>query len=376
VQIGQDPGGNPFPDTLFEGPRWLGVSVGSDPQMIPRQPLTSVPYALVAGESLGVWKDNGNGNHVYPSGEETNSDPNVWVCIGNQTPETLLHIYDFGTDSSGGEVHRPQLNIYQDGAGDASQTFRTQLSGGNRHHFTLGIDQHFSVSGEPDSFDFKICHETHEEVGGAVPETLGYLKGEAYNAAELMVRIHGTEWSQAGPDKASSGIVDFNHQSRARVYKTSAQSIQSFTWQAIVFDEATFDEHNEFGLSSSASTTRFTAKKTGYYQVNARCEFLLDGIQPSGMTSDFVSISIVHVNSTGTVSTVWAEGSKLQVINLSLYATAGENAVAFENNAPTVSDIVYLTKGESIEIHAFSTIDSLPLIAGGSKTYVSIHKAS
>jgi len=33
VQIGQDPTGNPFPADLFDGQRWLGVTVGADDEM-------------------------------------------------------------------------------------------------------------------------------------------------------------------------------------------------------------------------------------------------------------------------------------------------------------------------------------------------------
>lgn len=39
---------------LFDGTtRYLGIKVGSDPEMKPLQPLTSVPYALVAGNVMG-----------------------------------------------------------------------------------------------------------------------------------------------------------------------------------------------------------------------------------------------------------------------------------------------------------------------------------
>jgi hypothetical protein len=48
VQMGQDPTGNPFPTELFDGHRWLGVAVGLDAEMTPRQPLTSVAFALKA----------------------------------------------------------------------------------------------------------------------------------------------------------------------------------------------------------------------------------------------------------------------------------------------------------------------------------------
>jgi hypothetical protein len=43
-----------LPATLFNGTtRYLGIKVGTDPEMSPRQPLTSVPYALIAGNATG-----------------------------------------------------------------------------------------------------------------------------------------------------------------------------------------------------------------------------------------------------------------------------------------------------------------------------------
>lgn len=45
-----DGGSNPFPDDLFDGSqRYLGVKVGSDDEMSPRQHIASTPYARVAG---------------------------------------------------------------------------------------------------------------------------------------------------------------------------------------------------------------------------------------------------------------------------------------------------------------------------------------
>jgi hypothetical protein len=44
----------PIPRTLFDGQtRHLGVQIGSDPEMAPRQAVVSVPYALVAGNVSG-----------------------------------------------------------------------------------------------------------------------------------------------------------------------------------------------------------------------------------------------------------------------------------------------------------------------------------
>ena len=49
VQIGQDPIGNPFP--AFDGEMFLGVKVGSDAEMEPRQALSSVPFAIKAADA-------------------------------------------------------------------------------------------------------------------------------------------------------------------------------------------------------------------------------------------------------------------------------------------------------------------------------------
>jgi hypothetical protein len=45
---------NVVPASVFSGPvRYLGVKVGGDPEMAPRQPIASVPYALVANNAVG-----------------------------------------------------------------------------------------------------------------------------------------------------------------------------------------------------------------------------------------------------------------------------------------------------------------------------------
>ncbi len=38
----------PLPANLFNGERWIGVKVGSDPEMLPRTKVASVPFALNA----------------------------------------------------------------------------------------------------------------------------------------------------------------------------------------------------------------------------------------------------------------------------------------------------------------------------------------
>ena len=366
-------------------------------------------------DALEVWKKStiGSLEYIYPAAEETDSEPNAWVCIGNETPETLLHIYDNDDDNSGNEDHRPQFNIYQDGAGDASQTFRLQLMGGHRHHFTLGIDQYFKAGSQSlnDSADFKISHESYKETGGSVPSTLGFLKGEAYNTPEMMVRIHGTDWFEAEPDKDSVGIIDFNHQSRARYYATSVKATTikeniaaAGTWTPVYFNGAidnslSWDEHLEVKSASDATNkwSRFVAKEEGYYQVNARVEFnlmaepIVPGPGALGNSDNIVSISIWRYSQGG--FTMHSQGNNLQIVNGNLFnwyvalnpgLTGPDNpGFLFMNNAPNISDTVYLKKGEGIEIRVLQdTLIDIPLNVAPATgppavaNYVSIHKVS
>jgi hypothetical protein len=44
----------PFPAALWDGaPRYVGLQVGDDAEMTPREPIGSMPYALVAGDAIG-----------------------------------------------------------------------------------------------------------------------------------------------------------------------------------------------------------------------------------------------------------------------------------------------------------------------------------
>lgn len=51
VMLPADPGTYPFPAGLFNEELFLGVKVRTDPEMTPRRPLTSVPFAFKAGDA-------------------------------------------------------------------------------------------------------------------------------------------------------------------------------------------------------------------------------------------------------------------------------------------------------------------------------------
>ena len=170
----------------------------------------------------------------------------------------------------------------------------------------------------------------------------------------------------------SSGIVDFDAQSRARAFLTHVQIIQSSVWTPIEFDDdftpqTGYDQHGEFTLGTSMPPAPgfFKATETGYYQINARTEHVyMDPAQPQ---PGYVSIAI-FVN-----GAIYAQGNNLQMIDRSL------DILDF-NNAPNVSDVVFLRAGDVVEICTWQSLDGGPgvtaLITGPEKTYVSIHKSS
>ncbi len=51
VQLGGSQALNP---TYFEGPRWLGIQVSGDSEMMPRIPISAVPFALNAQQAMGI----------------------------------------------------------------------------------------------------------------------------------------------------------------------------------------------------------------------------------------------------------------------------------------------------------------------------------
>ncbi len=76
-----------FPNDLFDvSSLWLGIKVESDPEMTPRQRLTTAPYAFRAANTAtgGGWIDGGGVIRL-----ETSTDS---VGVGTSSPEARLHV--------------------------------------------------------------------------------------------------------------------------------------------------------------------------------------------------------------------------------------------------------------------------------------------
>lgn len=244
-----------------------------------------------------------------------------FVGIGLPPPMTNLHVAENNADII------PALLIEQKGAGDAALEFRQ----GN-NSVSSGIHA-------TDNNAFKICSSAS-------------LVGPAYNTADQLFRIQTSQ--------ANKGITDINHQSRMRAYMQNPALIPFAMWQTLLFGMISYDEHNEY----FAPTGRFTAKQEGYYQVNARTEFILN--EPMGlMANGYVSIAIYKNGM------IYAQGNNLQVVDQS-------GNTLMNNNAPNVGDVVYLMAGETIEIKVWQNYSQQPatIVPNWEKTYVSIHKVS
>lgn len=220
----------------------------------------------------------------------------------------------------------PIVEVQNSGTGDASMLI--QNASGD---FTMGVDA--------DGNNFEVSNSTT-------------LTGTGYADANTMMTIHR--------ESGSEGIIDFNNQSRVRALLTGSQSIADDSWTKVNFGSISYDSRSEF-LSGT-----FTAKQTGYYQVNSRTEFALSGTGHDA--NSYVAIAI-YKN-----AAAFSYGNNLGVASND---NSGEIYVFNGNNAPNVSDVIYLEAGQTIEIYVYQNTGSSVNITGGStNTYVSIHKIS
>jgi hypothetical protein len=205
-----------------------------------------------------------------------------------------------------------------------------------------------------------------------------------------------------------SGIVDLPNQSRVRatvinIDWSSWQLIQPNTWTPVNFTNPlpglplvagtpSWDEQVEFTVAISPNqavppvNAFFTAQEDGFYQVNARCEFETDEYWENGSAHQvfmrpnaYVAIAIYFDFQGQWLS--FAIGNHLQITNNTPLNQSplweDETETMFNNNAPNVSDIVYLQAGDRISIWVFHwAYTPMMLRVGDNTLYLSIHKVS
>ena len=277
------------------------------------------------------------------------------VGIGTTGPVEFVHIYKSSATTN------PKLLLENPGSGDASMAFKNVTT-----QNTMGLDYN-------DDSNFEISNTG----------TLTGSGGSDYTDANTMMRINRT----------NAGIVDINHQSRARAYLSDTTGVMGPTyidyygrgWFKIPFDKNSpvpgFDEHNEF----SNATSQFTALEEGYYQVNARSEIIaIETMWEYARSRNYIPpFSVVFSIGIFVNGQLYAQGNNYELN----YLTPGGEFMYYEYmNAPNVSDVLNLIPGDYVEVCLliFSPIMMPPFpcmitIVGddyGVFSYVSIHKVS
>jgi hypothetical protein len=279
------------------------------------------------------WTDSGPSDVYVPS-------RNVGIDVTN--PQTLLHV----RDNTG--LPLAQLLLERGGPGDS---YIEYLLGPAGTSFSTGYDdadKNFKTTNQPNL------------TGG-----VGSVQGD------------GITMMQAYP----SGILDFNNQSRARASLNHVQTINPSLWTPIEFDDdftltGGYDQHGEFTPWPVSPVGVFRPTIEGYYQIHARTVFTMTPeVQP--IVGGYVSIAIFVTDATG-ITTMYAQGNNLQMI-IPLPPPNEPPWVFLEmNNAPNVSDVIYLRPGDVVDIRVWQNFSGLPvpLGMGPSQTYVAIHKDS
>lgn len=132
-----------------------------------------------------------------------------------------------------------------------------------------------------------------------------------------------------------------------RAYLNGAQSISSGAHRKVLLDAESFDTGADFDTVNS----RFVAPMTGYYQVNA-------------------NVRINNLDAAGNVMLVAI------YVNGSVYSMSRGYTGATNNDpAATVSDLVFVSSGQYIELYAQhdSATASEALVTGATETFMSIY---
>ena len=194
-----------------------------------------------------------------------------------------------------------------------------------------------------------------------------------YNGMHFQGRI-AAEW------------LDLDMQSKVRAYQVddATQIIPPSALTPINFTDDTpltigWDQLGEFTVAPGAAApvppemAYFTALETGYYQVNARASVQVPPSPGAVTPFSFVSIAIWTGPGPGATAS-YAIGNNLQI---GYFGPDGQPYPLEHNNAPNVSDVVYLLAGQIISIWFWqSSLVPLPIIQGSDQVYVSIHRVS
>ena len=132
-----------LPDSIFSNNPylWLGMKVGTDPEMTPRQQLVAMPYSYVSYNT-----SNSGAGWVLNNNTVRMTDINDSVGIGTITPRTKLDVVGntqiIGSLHLGDSANSGNLQIYYDGVTTPVCELNSFSSGG----FLRTFDRHLHVT--------------------------------------------------------------------------------------------------------------------------------------------------------------------------------------------------------------------------------------
>lgn len=229
--------------------------------------------------------------------------------------------------------------------GSLKTTFETNHDSTDGSHGALTADSITLASGATPT-EFSIDGTMAGNSDTAVPTekaTKTYVDGKIIDEDDFA----SDSATQAPSQQSVKAYVDTT--AKARAYRTTTQSINNAAATKVQLDGESYDVGSNF---DNATNYRFVAPVTGYYMVVGSVAFddLADGKQ---------SIAYIYVN-----------GSP---VTQARTMTAG----ATEDTETTVSDIIYLTASQYVELYCLHNHGSARNLKGGSAlTFLAVHLLS
>lgn len=232
VMLGSvDPSGNPLLPAYFAQPLWLGVTVGADDEMTPRQALSSVPYALQAEHAeTASDSDTVDGAHAAD-----------FSTAGHEHDARYFTESELSADGGGGQVHWGNLTGvpagFADEVDDDTHLSETEVDDyvANNGYLT-GYDETDptvaasvkdgvawgELSGVPADFADEVDNDTHlsEAEVDAFVDNNGYLTGYDETDPTVTASVKdGVSWGELSgvPPDFADEVDNDTHLSEAEV---------------------------------------------------------------------------------------------------------------------------------------------------------------
>jgi hypothetical protein len=327
----------------------------------------------------------------------TTSGTNIYnTNTGNVGISTTAPVKLLDVAKSMGE---PTIRVYNLGGGGGATFEMQDMTSGADWKFKATATGGFKVRDQAMGIDVLTIEQSallnalYIEAGGNVG--LGFsnplekldVNGAVRVGTTTTVNTGTIRWNGAH-FQGYTGATWTNLEERSRVRAFQPEGVQVIppsVWTPVNFTfdlpiPLGWDNYGEFTVAPAAGAPTpplnafFTVLETGFYQVNARIEFQVP-YPGEGMVDPFSFISVaIYRGTSPTTQSSHAIGNNLAI---SYMGPGGQPMTICMNNAPNVSDVVYLMAGEVLSIWAWqSALVPLPLIPGSDRIYVSIHKQS